>query len=109
MIGYYFIFLISGFPSVKHQSFIKKTERSDTTILGTLDICHLCLWFQLPRRRLLLPSSIVILLQPQLRTIRFAKKTVGAKNQDQQNDRIGDQVPKCRGEDHGDKHLDKTQ
>ena len=93
MIGYYFIFLISGFPSVKHQSFIKKTERSDTTILGilgTLDICHLCLWFQLPRRRLLLPSSIVILLQPQLGTVRFAEKTVGAKNQDQQNDRIGD-------------------
>ena len=86
MIGYYFIFLISGFPNVKHRSFIKKTERRDTTILGilgTLDICHLCLWFQLPRRSLLIPSSIVISLKSQLGAVRFAKKTVGAKNQNQ--------------------------
>jgi hypothetical protein len=28
--------LISGFPSAKHRLFIKKTERSDTIILGIL-------------------------------------------------------------------------
>ena len=35
-VGYYIIFLISGFPYAKRRSFIIKTERSDTIILGIL-------------------------------------------------------------------------
>ena len=83
MIWRYFNFPVSGFPDDKHRSLIEMTERSDTTILGNLGICYLCLCFQTASNKPR-PSSVNHnSLQSQFRTVWFTEKAVGTKNQDQ--------------------------
>ena len=40
-------------------------------------------------------------LEPQTGAVGFAEESMGPEHQDQQNNRVGDQVPQGGGEDHG--------